>query len=400
MLGSPRRTGIRGTLAAASAAVTMVVTACVGTSGPSTSGTDPGIDIAKIKALVAAGESGFLYSPAPDDSLLDPSAVVALTAGDWKGPTSAPAAKKGVKVEVISCFKGSACDTAAYGVQHAGAALGWQVNVTSSDFTPAGDSAAFTAAISRQPDVIVSVALGPSVLGSLMAQAHAKGIKVEGLGLPPDLQGNGNYDVTVPAPEIGAAQVELWAAEAATNGHARVAYLWDTGNPVQKTSLDRINQAVQLCKTCTLVDTVLHPGSAAGDPVQMQQLATSLVQKSGGNLDYILTGYGSGIPAIIAGVKASGFPKVKVMSKNGEAQEVGLVAKGDLAVDVGYGLDQVGWVGVDELVRLLASQPPLPIEKEGMVWHIFTKSNSAADGSYDWAKAFPYDVQYKKAWGV
>ena len=378
----------------------LVLLAACGGNSTTPNAANPGIDITKIQSLVAAGEAGFLYNPYPDDSLLDPNSVVALQPGDWRGPTSAPIPKKGIKVEVISCFKGSACDTAAFGVQHAGQALGWQVNVTSSDFTPAGDSAAFAAAIAKHPDVIVSVALGPSVLGALMSQAHAQGILVEGLGLPAALQGPGLYDVTIPAPEIGAAQVELWAAEAATNGKARVAFLWDTGNPVQKTSLDRITQAVQECKTCTLVDTVLHPGSAAGDPVQMQQLATSISQKSGGNLDYILTGYGSGIPAIIAGVKASGFPNVKVMSKNGEAEEVGLVARGALALDVGYGLDQVGWVGVDELIRLLDNQPTVPLEKEGMVWHIFAKSNSPADGSYDWAKAFPYDQMYKKAWGV
>ena len=54
----------------------------------------------------------------------------------------------------------------------------------------------------------------------------------------------------------------------------------------------------------------------------------------------------------------------------------------------------------DALVRLFAGEKALPIEKQGVVMKLFTKANAPKDGNFDWAANFPFEQEYKKAWGV
>ena len=91
---------------------------------------------------------------------------------------------------------------------------------------------------------------------------------------------------------------------------------------------------------------------------------------------------------------------MKILSQNGEVAQVAQVHQGQLFADVGFSLNQMGWTGVDALVRLLGGHQALRVQAEGVVLHIFTQANSPADGNFNWAKAFPYEQNYKKAWGV
>jgi ABC-type sugar transport system substrate-binding protein len=368
-------------------------------SGSSSSGTDAAY-LARVKAVVQGGETGFLYDPEADlAGPLNPNDMVILKPGQWRGPTSAPKAAKGIHVEVISCAAGSACDGAADGVIDAGHALGWTVHYSASDGTPSGDVRAFDAAIARHPNAIVGVALSQSVLGQPMAAAHAAGIKVVGIALPHLMGPPNGYDQTAPAPEGAATQVQQWIAIADSNGKAKIGYMWDTASGTLGAVLPIAQKQLTDCSGCSQVPAVNHAYATASDPVSMARLTSSLIDRSPG-LGYILTPYGEGVPGIISGVKQSPNPNVKVISQNGEVEEVAAVHSGQLFADVGFSLNQMGWTGVDALVRLLAGKPALPVQDEGVVLHIFTQSNAPANGNFNWAAAFPYEQNYEKAWGV
>jgi ribose transport system substrate-binding protein len=356
--------------------------------------------LARVKAIVQGGENGFLYDPKADlAGPLNPNDMVILKPGQWRGPTSSPKAPKNQHVEVISCAAGSACDGAADGAIDAGKALGWTMHYSASDSTPAGDVRAFDAAVARHPNAIIGVALSQSILGQPMAAAHKAGIKVVGIALPQTEKPPNGYDVTAPAPEAAATQVQQWTAIADSDGKAKFAYMWDTASGTLGAVLPIAQKQVGLCSSCSQVPAVNHSYAVCNNPVQMAGLTSSLIERSPG-LGYILSPYGCGVPGMVSGVKQSPSPNVKILSQNGEVAQVAQVHQGQLFADVGFSLNQMGWTGVDALVRLLGGHPALPVQDEGVVLHIFTQSNAPADGNFNWAKAFPYEQNYKKAWGV
>jgi ribose transport system substrate-binding protein len=414
------RTWRRGLLAVALPVVVLFAVTGCGSSSSSHTGTSAGTAAAastasadasttasggddyltKVKSLVAAGQTDFLYNPDPDlTKPLDPNAVVVLKPGEWRGPTSAPKVTPGKKVEVISCAAGSACDTAAQGVMDAGKALGWKMHFSASDATPSGDVRAFNAALTAKPDAIVGVALSQSVIGQPMAAAHKQGVKVVGIALPQTVPPPNGYDATAPAPSGAAAQVEMWSAMADADGKANIGYMWDKASGTLASALEMLQKQITNCSGCTSVDPVNHAYATCNDPVAMARLTTSMIQRNP-DMQYILTPYGCGTPGMVNGVKSSPNPNVKILSENGEKEQVAAVAAGQLFADVGFSLNQMGWTGADALVRLFAGEKALPIEKQGVVMKLFTKANAPADGNFDWAKAFPFEQEYKKAWGV
>lgn len=356
--------------------------------------------LAQVKNIVKGGESAFLWDPNSDlAGPISPSQMQVLHPGEWRGPTSAPKAAKGKKIEVISCAAGSACDGAAEGVEDAAKALGWKVHYSASDGTPSGDVRAFDAAIARHPDAIVAVALSQAILGQPMAAAHKAGIKVVGIAVAQLQPPPNGYDVTAPAPEAAASQVQAWIAMANSGGHANIGYMWDTASGTLGQVLPILQKQVADCSGCSQVPAVNHAYATCSDPVQMSQLTSSLIERSPG-LSYILSPYGCGVPGMVTGVKSSPNQNVRIISQNGEVEEVAAVHKGQLFADVGFSLNQMGWTGVDALVRLFANQKALPVQKEGVILHIFTQKNAPGSGNFNWAKAFPYEQEYKKAWGV
>jgi ABC-type sugar transport system substrate-binding protein len=258
---------------------------------------------------------------------------------------------------------------------------------------------AFSAAVANKPDAIVGVALSQSVLGQPMAAAHKKGIKVVGIALQQIQKPPNGYDATAPAPSGFAAQLQLWSAMVDSKFKGKVGFIWDSASGTLGPILKNLESQVKNCKDCTMVKTADHAYATCNDPVAMGRMTTSMIQRDQ-DLGYIMTPYGCGTPGIFNGVKSSPNPQVHVTSENGEKEQIAMVQRKQLWLDVGFSLNQMGWTGADALVRLLAGQPALPIEKQGVVLRIFNQSNAPASGDYDWGANFPYEQQYKKAWGV
>jgi ribose transport system substrate-binding protein len=361
---------------------------------------DPAAYLAEVKKVVKAGEDGFLSSPYPDGQYLLPSDLQLIKSGGWTGPTSAPPVKQGAKVIAISCLKGSGCDILAEGLTQAGDALGWDVETISSDGTPASHVSAFNAALAKKPDAIVGMSISPSIVGYQLAKAHKAGIKTLEMSAPQGPPPPDGYDFYMASLSTVSTTLELWAAMADANGKANFSFLWDSSNPQFAIALPILQRVIQQCGTCKELETLSHPVATAGDAVAMGQLTASLIQQSGPDLGYIVTPYDTGAPGIIAAVKQSANPDVKVMSANGEVQQVAAVAAGDQFTTIGKSLLQQGWAGADAVVRLLGGEEPLPLHKEGMGLHIFKKANAPADGKYDWVTEFGYEDHYKQAWGV
>jgi ribose transport system substrate-binding protein len=173
--------------------------------------------------------------------------------------------------------------------------------------------------------------------------------------------------------------------------------MWDPGYPFLMTALDRSKKIIAQCSGCKVEEVGLRELEAAANPVRMQELGAGLLARNP-DADYVLTAYGLNSHSIALAAKAMGR-NVKVVVKNADPNNVAFVAQGELQAEVGASSNWGGWAAVDQLVRLLAGQPPLDIMEENQPEHIFVKSNAPADGVLDFQKIYDYKGKYLELWG-
>ena len=361
-----------------------------------TVGTDPKV-VSGAKALVAKGVNGLISANKAENK---------ITLGDWSstpgwiGPPNAVKAPKHKKIYAIACASVAPfCDDITKGVVEAAKKLGWDATYIDGKGTPQGFAAAFQTAISGKPDAIVTMALPESVVGTYLAQARAKGIKLIGISSVPEKStpAKNKYDAYVSARESPNAQLEAWWVIADSGGKARVAYIWDPAYPFLTEALDAAKKVFARCSGCKLLEVVNRQLSTAADPVAYQALAQSLIQRHP-DVQYIIMPYGLGTRSSIEAVKASG-KKIKVVNKNSDPVNIGLVHQGLLAQENGTSPTWAGWAGVDQTIRVLTGAKPLADWQENLPIHIYVKSNAPASGTYNWDKT-NFKAHYLKLWGA
>lgn len=359
-------------------------------------GTDPKL-VADAKALVAKGVNGLVSANKPEGSITLPD--WRSTPG-WIGPPNAVKAPAHKKIYAIACASVAPfCDEITKGVVEAAKNLGWDATYIDGKGTPQGFAAAFQTAIAGKPDAIVTMALPESVVGTYLAQAHAKGIKLIGISSVPEkgTPAKSKYDAYVSARESPNAQLEAWWVIADSGGTARVAYIWDPAYPFLTVALNAAKKVFAQCSGCKILEVVNRQLSTAADPVAYQQLAASLIQRHP-DVQYIVMPYGLGTRSIIEAVKASG-KTIKVVNKNSDPVNIGLVNQGLLAQENGTSPTWAGWAGVDQTIRVLSGAKPLADWQENLPIHIYVKSNAPASGTYNWDKT-NFKAHYLKLWGA
>lgn len=380
-------------------AVTACSTSSIASSGSggsaagTSSSTSPGV--AAVQSMIAKGKAGLLYFDG-EDAAATPDNLRSATG--WQGPATAPKPATGKTIGVLYCVKGSTCEDVAGGVKNAAAALGWQTVLVDGKATPQGYADGMQTLLADKVDAIVTVAVPETVVANGIAAAHAKKVPVVGIAEDPTGAAN-HYDAYIPLHETLGAMIEGWYAIAGTDGHARVATLWDVGYPHLDHALTALQAVIGTCSGCSIVDQETADTATFANPVSIGQKASSIVQRYPGKLDFLLTAYDLGLPAITQAVTASGG-SVKVATKNGRASSLALIKQGSAAVDSGTSSDWAGWAMTDELVRLFAGQPTLPYWKEGLPVHIFDQTNVPSSGDYDWKAQVDYTAQYRKLWGI
>jgi ribose transport system substrate-binding protein len=402
LIESTRKTWLIGALLTAASVAVLVGTASTAAAPNATpQGVTADRDlVAEAKALVAAGVKG-LVAPR---TVAKPE--LSLQIADWKpvkkwvGPKSSAKAPANKKVAVIACATVAPfCANVARGAVGAAKALGWQATYIDGKATIQGYIQAFQTAMNMKPDAIIAMALPESQLASSIAEAHSRGIKVVGASAIPEKISvpKGHYDAYVSVREDSNALMQAWWVVADSNGKARVAWLWDPGYPFLVAELNRQKKILKSCAGCKIEEVAYRDFATAANPVRMQQLATGLLQRNP-DVQYVLTPYGLNSRAIALAAHALGR-KVKVVSKNADPINVGLVQQGILAEEVGASSEWGGWAAVDQTVRLLANKKPLGISQENQPEHFFVKSNAPASGILDFQKLFDFKGEYLRLWG-
>ena len=180
---------------------------------------------------------------------------------------------------------------------------------------------------------------------------------------------NEKYDAYVSVREDSNTLLQAWYTIADSDGKAKVTWMWDPGYPFLVAALERSKKIITECSGCKAEEVGLREFASAANPVRMQELGAGLLSRNP-DAEYVLTAYGLNSHSIALAAKAMGR-NVKVVAKNADPNNVAFVSQGELQAEVGASSNWGGWAAVDQMVRLLAGQPPLDIMEENQPEHIF-----------------------------
>jgi ribose transport system substrate-binding protein len=371
-------------------------TDAVGTTAPA--GTDAGSADPIMDEAVRISElaqAGLVY--APTDSDVASADIVAQTG--WLGPESTPAPPAGKNVQIIICAPGTACETAANYAVEAAEAIGWTAEIVPGAGTPESFTQAFDTALSKSPDVIITMAIPDVLVGASLAKAKEQGVVTISVADAPNASGADAYDAYVSYRMPLMHQVNAYNIIADSAGAANVILINDSAFPNLVESNNQFQKVMEQCSGCstTVVDWQI---TDALDPVKADSAITAALQANP-DANYLVLPYSIGFSSVIESVRKAGkSEQVKVVSKDGD--EIGLqaITSGGSAFNAGVSLEWVAYAGIDEAVRGVAGSDYTPTANLGLGVHLFTADNTPADGQADYTQYFDFKAKYLELWGV
>ena len=353
------------------------------------------------KTLIQQAESGLVAARDPKKPELELTIADFAPMTEWSGPKTSAVAPQHKKIVAISCATVAPfCANVSQGAVEAAKALGWDATYLDGKGSVQGFVQAFETAINAKPDAIIAMAIPESLVATYIAKAHAAGIKVIAASSTPDKISveNGHYDAYVSVREDTNALFQAWFVLADSDGTAKLTWMWDPGYPFLTAELDVQKKLFAAdCPGCKQEEVGLRELEAAANPVRMQQLGSGLLSRNP-DAEYILTAYGLNSHSLAIAAQTAGR-KVKVVSKNNDANNVAFVNQGQLYAEMGASPNWGGWASMDQTVRVLAGEKPLEAGEENQPEHVFVKGNAPANGELDWTKLYDYKKKYMELWG-
>lgn len=351
--------------------------------------------LAEAQRITDLAKAGLVW--APQDTGMSAADIVAQTG--WNGPTDAVSkVESGKNVQVIICSSGTACEVAGNYVVEAAKALGWNAEVIDGQFNPEVWLTAFDSAIAKKPDAIIAIAIPDVAVDAKLAAARAAGIVTVSIADTPASNSQNGYDAYVSYRMPLMHQVLAYAVINESMGAANSIVINDSGFPNLVTSNNEYMAVMAKCSGCktTLVDWTT--GDAL-DPVKTDAVITAALAANP-DATYVVLPYSIPLTAVIESVRKAGkIDQVKVVTKDGDAVGLGAVVKGYSPFLPGVGLDWVAYAGIDQVARGIAGDAYVDAEKTGLGVHLWTKGDTAADGSSDYSKWLDFKAEYLKLWG-
>lgn len=323
--------------------------------------------------------------------------IVAQTG--WLGPESTPAPPADVNLQIIICAPGTACETAANYAVEAAEAIGWTAEIVPGAGTPESFTQAFDTALSKSPDVIMTMAVPDVLVGASLAKAKEQGVVTISVADAPNASGPDAYDAYVSYRMPLMHQVNAYNIIAETSGKANVILINDSAFPNLVESNKQFQKVTSQCADCT-VKVVDWQITDALDPVKADSAITAALQANP-DATHLVLPYSIGMSSVVEAVRKAGkTDSVKVVSKDGD--EIGLqaIASGGSSANAGVSLEWVAYAGVDEAIRGVTKSGYTPTESLGLGVHLFTTANTPADGAADYTQFFDYKAKYLELWGV
>ncbi len=387
----------RAIMAAAVLLVSAGAAGCGGDDEASSSsgGSDDGV-VAQAKTLATTLEQGLVY--ATSETPTSPGEVEAY--GEWRGPDATPTPGRDVSVQVIACaMVATGCKAGAEGAVEAARALGWKAQLIDGGGTPQGWARAFSTAIQRKPDAIVSVAVPSQAVGDALAQARQQGIATISAADAPPAEGE-KFDGYLPYPLDATWSIAAWSAVADKDGEAKEIVPQETDYPVIVQATSAFEKAIGQCTDCS-VDVVDWQAADSFDPARVNRLVGGALSRTP-DATGIFVSLGHVLPPLRETLDQSGKrEQLRVGVGAADPTGIQLVAQGVADYTVGTPPAWVGWAAIDQAIRQLADEPLLTPEQTGVGIAYMTTETAPESGDYgDFENAFDYRSEYQRLWGV
>jgi ribose transport system substrate-binding protein len=322
-------------------------------------------------------------------------AAASKTTGEWPGPTASPPIAKDKSIVIISCHQASNCAMDSAGALEAAEAVGWKGSIVDGKGDVALYNASIRTAVNSGISGIIAIGLPPALIQDGMRYAHDAGVPIINgteIAGPED-----TFAASVDRELAGQGeQLAKWMI-ADSNGTAKAVLIRADEFPAVKLRQDTVAQVFETCADCKILDSVNLTVSQGANPSYMQQFVQSIVSRFGDELEYIVVPYGTLDGLIVPALRAAGRDDVKIVSYDGNGQQVQLCRDGQVSAVAATMMTWSGWANVDQLNRVFNGEAPAEQKIPGF---LATKENCNKDGLAEQAYDLDFRSHYRSIWGL
>ena len=344
-------------------------------SGTSTSGSSSGVNLAKLKAIVAKHTSATKIGP-----------TVPI-----KGPIP-----KGKTIDYVNCGA-PACEIQQQTFTAAAKVLGWKVVPIAAVPTPQSIQAAFSQVVRNKPDGVISAGFGASLYPEQLKALNQEGVVVmSSTGEQESGQDGIKFDPLPPSTTDGAMKILADKALVDQGGAGETGSVLLTGYPIVKNYTGAYTSEIHAqCPTCKQEQLTVNPtdiGTKSGEEI------TNWLRTNPG-IKTLFLSYDPLGDGLAAAAKGAGVTLPKLYSWGAGLDGIQALNVGQRTALMPEPFDEGQWQAVDAFARVFTGQP-VSQSQTFQNFVIWTKANAPA-----LTKPFPpvvktYQQQFEKLWGV
>jgi ribose transport system substrate-binding protein len=318
------------------------------------------------------------------------------------GPTQ-PIGKpipKGKRLIFINCGA-PACALMGQSFKQAGSVLGWNVQEIAAQPTPQAVQAAFTEALRRNPDGVVSTGFAKELYQRQLAELNKRKIPVfSGTGTDPSSYDPSKGITLEPEPPAEVAKATRLLADKTivdAGGKGEIGSVLLTGFPIVKLYTEAYENEIKAkCPDCSVKRLTVDPTSIGKDAAQ--KIANFL--RSNPNVAHLFLSYdalGLGLPAA---VKGTGGQMPKTYSWAPDQPGVKALQGGERTASVPLGYNEIAWQWADGFARIFTGESVREDGKWGgyVLWS--KDYNNVPQDANNPPYIPDYQQQFKKLWGM
>jgi ribose transport system substrate-binding protein len=306
---------------------------------------------------------------------------------------------KGKTLVFINCGA-PACTLMGASFKQAGSALGWKVEEIQSQPTPQAVQAAFSEALRRNPDGVVSTGFAKELYQRELAELNRKKIPVfSGTGTDESsFDPSKGITLEPEPPKMVAEATRLLADKTIVDANAKgeVGSVLLTGYPIVKLYTEAYEQQIKKnCPDCTIKRLTVEPTSIGKDAGQ--KIANFL--RANPKIGHLFLSYDALGLGLSTAVRNVGGKLPKTYSWAPDEPGVQALQSGERTGSVPLGYNEIAWQWADGFARIFTGGDV----RESQKWAGYVLWAKDAGNVPDQAKNPPYipdyQEQFEKLWG-
>jgi ribose transport system substrate-binding protein len=286
----------------------------------------------------------------------------------------------------------------------AGSALGWNVKVYETQFTPQAIQSNFAQAVSNKPAGFAYAGFQSSVISQYLNSFAASKTPVTAQAVA-NVTNPAKRFVVLPSPNVYALDGKMLAASitAATGGKGKLLMVTVPAFQIYSYVVSSVKS--NLRKYCPGCSVAVYNIPAASIGTNATSLITSYIQGHPGinGLVDVFGSFSIGLPTALNGAGINPAT-VKIVALYSPTQVIGMVKQGQVFAVIPFPFDEYGWTAIDVMARMMLGQsiaPDITTTAALAPAVIWTQKNAPANtNTTDPIPIIPdYQSQFLTLWG-